>query len=477
MTFYTNNTVEMMMVLNSFGPRFDPQSIPSYSDWVANTTFDPFGPDPLTPTSYLTYPDPGTPFHLQTRNESRVDPGHASSQGDMTHNFSQEVSSDPPSEDCELEIDAIISQRSRFPFAQTQWVEHPTDANVSRIPATRVPRSPVGRLQTPTPIKATSKKVQRVVGPRPLRVQHAPHVRREPTIVVPKPAYPLPTWLTHFEDHEEELLAEFCPPSGDSSPSTATFPAIVRIELPSEHIPECPPLDTAPLLGFANLGSPDIEAGGRFPEEGEDFDEDYDRCELDIDSDFGSDYVSMFGSGVLAPENHGAGTFDWPTPYQGPVADGEGLLHEGASTLLDFPQSHPLHPSPDPRVAPDPLGLAVRPLNSLPWSVFTNSLTRAPINDADRSLTEMEEGLRAGSGSGSVSEPCEGEVEGWYDRFDLTGYTFPVPPQQPHSPRVVVEFEAPPLVHTAAIPLPHTEEDGDAELDIVIVSRNSGFEW
>jgi hypothetical protein len=91
------------MALNSFGPRFDPQYIPSYDDWVANNSFDPFGPEPFAPTSYT---NSGIPLHFRTRGESRieegmgmgshVDRGHGSSEVDMTHNFPQEVSSDLP---------------------------------------------------------------------------------------------------------------------------------------------------------------------------------------------------------------------------------------------------------------------------------------------------------------------------------------------------------------------------------------------
>lgn len=102
MPFYTENAIEMMMALNSFGPRFNPQSIPSYDDWVANNSFNPFSPEPFIPTSYT---NPGIPFRSRTRGESRiekgvdvgnrVDPGHGSSEVDLTCNFPQEVSSDP----------------------------------------------------------------------------------------------------------------------------------------------------------------------------------------------------------------------------------------------------------------------------------------------------------------------------------------------------------------------------------------------
>ena len=64
----TSNAINSVMALNAFCPQFDPESIPPYNDWVANTTFDPFGPEPVAAV-------------------------HGSS--DMTRNFSQEVSSDP----------------------------------------------------------------------------------------------------------------------------------------------------------------------------------------------------------------------------------------------------------------------------------------------------------------------------------------------------------------------------------------------
>ena len=80
----------MTTILNSFGPRFDPQSIPPYDDWVANNSFNPFGPEPFAPTPYT---NPGTLLHSHTRGESpveggvdvgsRVDRGHGSSM-DMT---------------------------------------------------------------------------------------------------------------------------------------------------------------------------------------------------------------------------------------------------------------------------------------------------------------------------------------------------------------------------------------------------------
>ena len=98
MPFSTDNVIEMMMAINSFGPRFDPQSIPSYSDWLANHTFDPFDAEPFNSPSNT---DPGTPFHSQPKGEFRVeeeanvgirvDRGHGPS-GDIAQSFPQEVS-------------------------------------------------------------------------------------------------------------------------------------------------------------------------------------------------------------------------------------------------------------------------------------------------------------------------------------------------------------------------------------------------
>lgn len=106
MPFYTDNPIERVMVANSFGPRFDPQSIPSYDDWVVNNTFDPFGPEPFVPTSCAS---PGIPIHFRTRHEfhleegmdvnCRFDRGCGSSEVDMTRNLPQEVGPDPPFDD------------------------------------------------------------------------------------------------------------------------------------------------------------------------------------------------------------------------------------------------------------------------------------------------------------------------------------------------------------------------------------------
>ena len=90
-----DNVIEMMMAINSFGPQFDPQSIPSYRHWLVNHTFDLFGPEPFSPTSNT---NPGISLHARHQRESRleesvccIDCGHGSS-GDMARIFPQEVS-------------------------------------------------------------------------------------------------------------------------------------------------------------------------------------------------------------------------------------------------------------------------------------------------------------------------------------------------------------------------------------------------
>ncbi|KAF9646168.1 hypothetical protein BDM02DRAFT_278170 [Thelephora ganbajun] len=458
MSFYANDTMEMMMVLNSFGSRFDPQSIPPYSDWVVNNTFDPFGPEPLADTSYT---NPGIPPHFQTRSDFRAEGVNEGSRVDCDHRSSEDMTPY-----------YLAQGRSRFAFAQ-KHIEYPTDADVSQmIPVAHVHQSTVDRSRNPT--------VSRVVGPRPLRSQRGFFARREPTLAVPKAVYPPPTWLTHFEDYEDELLAEFCPPSEDSIPSTSSSPAMVGVELSSECVLEYPPLNMASLLGFADSDS--------CPEE----DEDYDPFEFDINSNFGSDYMS-FGSESSAPASYEANVFDWPNPYQG-------YSFASAATLLEFPpQGPPSLPSSGPHVPSfDWFDLAAQSSNSLPWPIFTNPFTGAPIAmspppasvsahntmndhaaevDAERFLAEVEEGLGFGSGSDSRSlrESFEGEAEGWCDWFDLIGYTFPALPQQPQSFHVAAGFEAPPL-YTTTVPLPDTEEE-DTELDAVVILPRSPAFW
>ena len=309
---------------------------------------------------------------------------------------------------------------------------------------------------------------------------------------MPKAVHPLPTWLTHFEDHEEELLAEFCPPS------TSTFPVTARVELHSDRVLERP-LGMAPLLGFAASDSDytgtDIEVRDWCPEEDEDSDEgdeDYDLFESDVDSDFGSDYVSFMSESSTPASYYVVDAFDWPTPYQGQIADGEGYPHASAVTLPDFPpQGSPFLPSSGPRAPPfDPFDLeTTQSSNTIPWSAFTDPFTGAPITTsplqssveagADRFLAEMEEGLGFASrpASESALDSFEGDVEGWYDdRFNLTGYAFPVPPQQPQSLRGAAGFEAPPL-YTTTIPLPNTEEREDVEFDAVVILPRSPASW
>ena len=67
------------MALNSFVPQFDPQSIiPSYDDWLANSSFNPFGPEEGV--------DMG----------GRVDRGYGSTWVDTKRDVPQEVRLDPP---------------------------------------------------------------------------------------------------------------------------------------------------------------------------------------------------------------------------------------------------------------------------------------------------------------------------------------------------------------------------------------------
>ena len=495
MSFCTNNTIEMMMTLNSFGPRFDPQSIPPYNDWVVNNTFNPFGPDPPAATLY--------PLHFQTRGEFRiengvdvsscVDRGHGFKREDMTRDFPQEVSSDPPSGNHELETNGTTPQRSRFAFAQRR-IERPTDVNVNQIPAAHVQHSPVDRSRIPKPIKATpTTRVPRVVGPRPCRSQRPFRARRESTMAVPKAVHPLPTWVTHFEVYENEFLAEFCPPSKDSSPSTSSFPAVVGVEPPSEHLPECPPLGTVPLVGFADSDSDSdsdytgTEVGDWFSEEDKVFDEedeDHDPFEFNTDSDFGSDCVPL-RSESSAPASC-AGAFDWPAPYQGQVTDGEGYSRASPVTHLELPpQGLSSLPSSGPHAPSlDPFDLEAQPPDSLPWSVFTDPFTGAPITmppsrpsvtsvstydsadgcvaevDADQFLAEMEEGLGFGSGSGLIPDSFEANSEGWYDQDS-----------------VAAGLGAPPLVYTTTIPLPDAEQVEDVELDAVVIIPRSPELW
>jgi hypothetical protein len=79
MPFYTDNTIETMMAFNSFAPQFNPQSlIPSYDDWLANNSFDPFSPEEGVGIG------------------NRAHRGYGSTWVDMKRDVPQEVRSDPP---------------------------------------------------------------------------------------------------------------------------------------------------------------------------------------------------------------------------------------------------------------------------------------------------------------------------------------------------------------------------------------------
>ena len=95
MPYSIDNIIKMMMAISSFGPRFDPQSIPSYRDWLVNYTFNPFGPEPFSPTLNT---NTGISLHAQPQRESCleesvccIDRGHRSL-GDIAWIFPQEVS-------------------------------------------------------------------------------------------------------------------------------------------------------------------------------------------------------------------------------------------------------------------------------------------------------------------------------------------------------------------------------------------------
>lgn len=364
--------------------------------------------------------------------------------------------------------------------------------SAGQIPAAHIHNSSLGRFHSssPVPIRTALAKPSRVAGPRPLRSQRAPRARREPILATPKPVYPLPMWLTHFEDYEQELLAHFCPPSQNSSPSSSTFPATITVRLPSDHTSDCPPLSTFPLLGFENSGYTDTEVGGTSRGGDEDGDEEYHgyhSSEFDTDSDLGSESSTS--------EGYAAWAIDCSARFQGQVGS-DGYSSTGAMTDLEFPP--PYTPSPPPSSFGS-FDLAAQLPNFLPWSIFTNPFTNAPITaspapsptvpaiayhpayvhtyevDVDRSLAKVEEGF--GSGSGSLPEPTVVDTEGLYDRNDLTGYTFPILSQQPQSPLIAAGFEVPPLAHTGTIPLPDMEESEDAELDTIVIPRGPWYWW
>ena len=101
---------------------------------------------------------------------------------------------------------------------------------------------------------------------------------------------------------------------------------------------ECPLLDTASLLRFAdpNPSYPDTNIGDKHlcSGEGGDLDEwdpGYHSLEFDLNSDYGLP-GSVLESSTLA-SCCGAGASDWPSPYQ---------AHASAATLLKFaPQGSP----------------------------------------------------------------------------------------------------------------------------------------
>lgn len=248
-------------------------------------------------------------------------------------------------------------------------------------------------------------------------------------MVAPETVHHLPTRLINFEDYEEE-------PHSDHA--------------------EYPPLSMAPPLGSPNSDytDTDIEVGDWRPEADEHFyngdedyfyngDEDYDPLEFDVNSDFGSESLAPY---VVA-------AFDRPIPYQGQILGGEGCPHASGATSLWFP-SHgsPYFPLYGPYAPPfgqlDPRTTQLQ--DAISWSAFTNPFTGAPITApslqpsvtlippyhvADDNFIESETDwfLASRHALELTFDPFEGGAEGWYDQSDLTGYAFPVPPQQPES--------------------------------------------
>ena len=435
MPFSTDNTVDMMMALNSFGKEFDPQSIPSYNDWLVNSnnTFDPFGLEPSGSTSNS---HTGIPLHFKPRYGFHADQAHGSSK-DATRIFPQEVRLDLLSMDCGFETNGT-RQRSRFAFAQTR-IEHTVD-----------------RWQIPIPTKTISTTVPRAIRPQHPRFQRGFFAQRKPTLAAPKAVRPLPTWLTHFEDYENELLAEFCP-SEDFTSSLTSTPAMVRLKLPL--------LNVTPLSGSMGSGSScafEGVSGWCFDKDGEET-EDYEQFEFDT-SDSGSDSApSSSESSALADHWTGTTAFHWPAPYQGPqIADGEGHSLPGIARPLELlPESSPsllcqavlTNPPVDEPVAAPP--------NRPTAASFIASDDVSGVA-ADWYFAEADEELGCGSGSSSGSFLGLLE-EGWYNQFDLTGRTFPVLPG----------LETPSLVYPMTIPLPDMKEREDAELDAIVISPRS----
>ena len=240
-------------------------------------------------------------------------------------------------------------------------------------------------------------------------------------MAAPNTIHPLPTRLTDFEDCEEGLHSD-------------------RVEYS--------PLSVTPLLGFSNSDYTDtgVEVGDSRPEADEHFyegDEDYDSFEFDVNSDFGSE--------LFAP--YVVGAFDWPTLYQGQIPDGEGYPHASGTTSPWFPpEGSPSFPLSGPHVPPfNQLDLWTTQLpDAIPWSAFTDPFTGVPITApplqasvtlvppyhvADDNLVEsgVDWFLASRPTPELTFDSFEGGAEGWYDQFNLTGYAFPVPPQQPES--------------------------------------------
>ena len=268
---------------------------------------------------------------------------------------------------------------------------------------------------------------------------------------------------------------------------------MVQVEPQSDRVIQCPsPLNTAPLLEFvgSNLGSTstDVEVGGWCFEGDEDFDEDedYDSFESDVDSDFDEDRVSFRSEPSTPASYYGVDAGEWPSPYQGHIAGGEGYQHVSAVTPSQGPPSLPSSGPHAPSFNPFDRGTAQSP-GFLPWSTFINPFTGIPITEtpppqssvapvstsntmdddsgADRFLMEVEEGLGSGLGSESSFYP-----DGWYNRFV---WTFQVPPRQLQIPHVAAGFEVPPLTHTTTIRFPDVEDVEDTELDAVVISPRS----
>ena len=189
----------------------------------------------------------------------------------------------------------MVYQRSRFAFAQNR-IKQNIGTEVDQAPAAYAHR------HIPIATKATSTRVPRVVGPRPLRSRNGSPARREPVLATPKPTYHLPVWLTNFKDYEEELLAEFCPPLDNSASSTPPSSIMSGAESPSESVLESPSLSMSSPMEF--VGPETDHSGGEAKSWGteeliEKGDGGYDPFEFDNFSG-GSDCVFV-GSKTSAP--------------------------------------------------------------------------------------------------------------------------------------------------------------------------------